>query len=171
MAVMSIVQDENVPPQNEPGTRILLLVEDSEDDARLALRALGHLKSYLDVHWAKDGHEAKRVLGLIGETPVLPGLPDLIICDVKMPRVGGPELLQSIRSNERFRDVPVVMFSTSTHEWDVERCMQLGASDYCFKPFDLKEFSECVRGIAERWLTPAGPEVEPNCLVETSVES
>ena len=149
----------------------LLLVEDNDDDARLAIRALEGCGVRLDVARARDGHEALCMLGLEPGSQSTQQPPDLVICDVKMPRVGGIEVLALVRSDERLRDVPIVMLSTSAQPSDVDRAMELGACDYCVKPFDAEEYAVCVREIVKRWLSPAGLDVTPPCLLETAAEA
>ena len=116
----------------EPAT--VLLIEDTLDDERLALRALQRLDPPLLVKVARDGQAALRALGLDGTTR---RRPDLVLCDLKLPKVNGDEVLRLARAEESLQGVPFVMFSSSDEPTDVARCTEYGASEYATKPVDF----------------------------------
>ena|SRR5690242_8082639 len=120
----------------------ILLVEDNPGDIVLTRRALEqcHINPRLRV--ARDGEEALRLL----RDPLFQ--PQLVILDLNMPRMPGYVVL------ERFghSDIPVVIFSSSANQTDVQRTLMLGAREYVRKPISLKAFTQAVHGIVERWL-------------------
>lgn len=146
----------------------VLLFEDSRDDEQLALRALRQCGLPLFVRVARDGEEALQVLGLAGPSPGSEQIPDLVISDLKMPKLSGEEVLRRARADERLRHVPYVLLSSSDETADVHQCLELGASAYCAKPVGYPEFIECVAGIARHWLLPEGTARVPFCILATS---
>jgi two-component system, response regulator len=121
-------------------------------DEKLALFAFkkNDLLEYVDV--ARDGLEA--LAYLLGDGDHVPAdLPHLIILDLKMPKVGGIEVLRKIRANSRTRLVPVIIFSSSIEPSDIYITYHLGANSYIRKPIDLKEFNEIIYYIKQYWLS------------------
>jgi two-component system response regulator len=134
--------------------RIILLVDDDPNDVELARYALRTNKITNQLVVANDGAEA---WAFLQERPVLPAtgmpaLPALILLDMKMPKVGGLEVLQRIRADERLRLVPVVMLTSSAEQEDVIRSYRLGANSYVRKPIDFEQFTEAVRHLSQYWL-------------------
>ena len=135
----------------------VLLVEDLRDDETLTLRALRRGGRSLDVRVARDGEEALQALGLAG-APVA-WTPDLVISDLKMPRVAGDELLRLARADVRLARVPFVILTSSAEPREQARCLALGASEFAVKPIDYDEYHACVGGLVRRWLpAEASPE-------------
>lgn len=151
----------------EPKT--LLLVEDNPDDEALTLRALRRLARVpLQIDVARDGVEAlERVLPSPGSAASAPApkLPDVVLLDLKMPRMSGMQVLEELRRHERTRALPVVVFTSSSEERDLKRCYDLGANAYVRKPIDFAEFVEAVERLGLFWLTvnevPAGDRRPP----------
>ncbi len=129
---------------------LLLLVEDSSDDIRVSLRALSRHFPDLVVEVARDGLEALDALGLDG-TP-RGRVPDLVVCDLKMPRVAGDELLRRMRADIRLKAVPFVVFSSSAEPSDVERCEAGGVSEYASKPISFEAYETRLVEFVMRWL-------------------
>lgn len=129
----------------------VLLVEDSPDDERLAVRTLRRLLPPVGVAVARDGQEALDALGLDGqEAPSV--VPDLVLCDLKMPKLSGDEVLRRVRADARLGDVPFVVFTSSDEPTDVARCQALGATEYAVKPVDYEAYGERVAQIVGRHL-------------------
>jgi CheY-like chemotaxis protein len=129
----------------------VLLVEDSPDDERLSLRALRGLLPFSGIAVAHDGQEALDALGLGNGTEE--GLqPALVLCDMKMPRLNGDEVLRRVRSEASLRGLPFVVFSSSDEPDDVSRCEALGATEYVVKPIEVEAYGTCVAGIVGRHL-------------------
>jgi CheY-like chemotaxis protein len=132
----------------------ILLVEDNPDDEALTIRALQKNNIANAVRIARDGVEA---LGLLlGSEPDGAGrmevLPQVVLLDLKLPKVDGLEVLRRIRGNERTALLPVVMLTSSKEERDVVESYQLGANSYIRKPVDFDQFTEAVRTLGLYWL-------------------
>ena len=115
------------------GTRVpcVLLVDDSEDDVDLALMALRTLPQRPEVRVARDGVEA---LELMRSGDPKPGL---VLLDLNMPRLDGAGVLRERRQDGALRKIPVVVFSTSAADWDVDQSYDLGANGYMVKPLEV----------------------------------
>jgi CheY-like chemotaxis protein len=142
------------------------LLEDSEEDERLAVRAMESCGLPLNIVVARNGEAAlaalrgKRTEAEEAETP------DLVISDLKMPKMNGDEVLERAKKDGALKDVPYVIFSSSDEDRDVKRCIELGATSYYVKPVGYEEYVTCLKGILMHWLT--NKKAEPECLVETS---
>jgi two-component system, response regulator len=139
-------------------TRTILLVEDSMQDAELAMEALATQNLTEAIVHARDGAEALDYLhcrGSFAERPV--GNPALIILDLKLPKVDGIEVLQEVRSDEHLKHVPVVVFTSSREERDLEACYRLGVSAYVVKPVDFADYMKAVKALGLFWATVNEP--------------
>jgi CheY-like chemotaxis protein len=130
----------------------ILLVEDNPGDVRLTREALREGKVYNNLHWAKDGVEALEFLRQEGVHADAPR-PDIILLDLNLPKKDGREVLLSIKNDERFKQIPVVVLTTSEAEEDVLRSYELHANCYITKPVDLDKFIMVVQSIDRFWLT------------------
>jgi two-component system response regulator len=132
----------------------ILLVEDSPADEVLILRVLNqnHIANRIDV--ARDGQEALNYLTCEGEYSGRDReqLPQLVILDLKLPKIDGLEVLRTIRSDERLRNLPVVVLTSSSEESDIVKSYDLGANSYIRKPVDFDQFSESVKQLGLYWL-------------------
>lgn len=134
--------------------RNILLVEDNPDDVALTLRALKKNNIANEVIVAKDGVEA---LDYLFGTGAYAGrdatkVPAVILLDLKLPKVDGLEVLESLRKDERTKLAPVVVLTSSKEEQDLVRSYKLGANSYIRKPVDFTQFSEAVRQLGLYWL-------------------
>lgn len=129
----------------------ILLVEDNPDDVALTLRAFqkGNIANQIVV--ARDGVEAMEFL-LEGTSRSLPELPQLVLLDLKLPRVNGLEVLRKVRTEERTKLLPVVVLTSSNEDRDMIESYSLGANSYVRKPVDFIEFTEAVRQLGLYWL-------------------
>jgi two-component system response regulator len=127
----------------------VLVVEDSPDDLELTLRALARAGTQLQVVVARDGVEALDYLFAAGAA----ALPRVVLLDVKLPRLGGIEVLRRIKSHPRTRHLPVVMLTSSAEDTDLRTCYDLGANSYVVKPVDIELFYSAVGGIGEYWMS------------------
>ncbi len=130
----------------------ILLVEDNPGDVRLTREALREGKVYNNLHWAKDGVEALEFLRQEGAHAKAPR-PDIILLDLNLPKKDGREVLLSIKNDDRFKQIPVVVLTTSEAEEDVLRSYELHANCYITKPVDLEKFITVVQSIDRFWLT------------------
>ena len=130
----------------------VLLVEDNPGDVRLTQEALKEGKVYNNLHWAKDGAEALEFLRQQGKHGKAPR-PDIILLDLNLPKKDGREVLAAIKGDPRFKQIPVVILTTSEAEEDVLKSYELHASCYVTKPVDLEKFIHVVQSIDRFWLT------------------
>ena len=133
---------------------IILLVEDNPDDEALTLRALKKNKILNEVVVAHDGAEALDYLFGTGayagrDTNVMP---QIILLDLKLPKVDGLEVLRHIRADERTKLLPVVILTSSKEEQDLVSGYNLGANSYIRKPVDFGQFTEAIRQLGLYWL-------------------
>jgi two-component system response regulator len=132
----------------------LIVVDDYPNDVELVIRALKSFNLANKVQVARDGKEALDFIfeiELNSDGKLLHAL-KLILLDLKMPRVGGLEVLHALKMDPRTRDIPVVMLSSSQDPRDVESCFRLGASGYVEKPFNFEQFAKAVAEAGLSWL-------------------
>jgi CheY-like chemotaxis protein len=132
--------------------RRILLAEDSEQDVELTLNALDeyHLGNKVDV--AHDGVEALDYLyrrGKFAERP--PGLPVVVLLDLKMPRKNGLEVLREMKTDPDLKKIPVVMLTSSREERDLVTSYSLGVNAYVVKPVDFTHFVESIKQLGFFW--------------------
>jgi two-component system response regulator len=129
----------------------ILLVEDNADDEVLTLRALRKHNIADDVVVVRDGAEA---LAFFYEATRAghDHLPELVLLDLKLPKLDGLQVLKILREDEHTRRLPVVVLSSSKEERDIVESYNLGANSYVRKPVDFAEFSEAVRQLGVYWL-------------------
>ncbi len=134
--------------------KVILLVDDNPDDEVLTLRALKSNKIANEVVVARDGVEALDYL--FGTGPHagrdVSALPELVLLDLNLPRVGGLEVLRRIREDPSTRTLPVVILTTSNEEKDLVAGYSLGANSFVRKPVDFGQFSNAVRQLGMYWL-------------------
>jgi len=132
----------------------ILLVEDNPQDAEMLMRAL-HKHNFVNkLFWVRDGAEALDFLQCKSEfADRNPGeTPKLVLLDLKMPKVGGLDVLRFIKAEEETRTIPVLMVTSSTEERDMVECYQLGANGFVVKPVEFGAFTEAVAKIGMYWL-------------------
>jgi two-component system response regulator len=134
--------------------KTILLVEDNPDDVKLTLRSLKKSNILNKVVVAEDGVEALDYLFGTGkyEGRDVSVMPQVILLDLKMPRMDGMEALRRIRDDERTKLLPVVILTTSSEDKDRVDGYKLGANSYIRKPVDFTQFAESVRQLGLYWL-------------------
>lgn len=131
----------------------ILLVEDSVADAEMTLRTLKRRGVVNTVEWVRDGVEAIDYLFREDQFAARePGMPKLVLLDLKMPRMDGLQVLARMRGDERTKAVPVVMMTSSREEGDVLASYELGVNSYVVKPVDFSEFAERVVQVGLYWM-------------------
>jgi CheY-like chemotaxis protein len=128
-------------------TKLILLVEDDPDHELLTIRALKKSQIANEVRVARDGEEAISLL--FGENRVRP---QVILLDLKLPKVDGLEVLRRIREDDSTKMLPVVVLTSSDEERDVVRSYQLGVNSYIRKPVNFTDFAEATRQLGMYWL-------------------
>lgn len=131
----------------------VLLVEDNPRDAELTMRALSkrHLANHV-VH-VTDGQAALDFL--FREGPYAQrgdAHPQVVLLDLKLPKVDGIEVLRRIRDNQRLKTLPVVVLTSSREESDIVKTYHLGVNSYIVKPVEFENFSEAVSNLGFYWL-------------------
>jgi CheY-like chemotaxis protein len=134
--------------------KVILLAEDNPDDVKLTMRALKKANVLNEVVVAQDGTEALDYLFGTGKYAGrdVNQKPQVVLLDLKMPKVDGLEVLQRIRGDERTRLLPVVVLTTSSEDKDRVSSYKLGANSYVRKPVDFNQFTEAVRQLGLYWL-------------------
>jgi two-component system, chemotaxis family, response regulator Rcp1 len=129
----------------------VLLVEDNPGDVVLTREALRTAVVACDLTAVGDGEAALAFLrreGAYGEA----ARPDLVVCDLNLPRRDGREVLEAVREDPGLRSIPVVVLTTSAAERDVAACYERGANSYVVKPRDLDGFTAVIHAINRYWL-------------------
>lgn len=134
---------------------MILLVEDNPDDEKLTLRALKKNNVANPVTVAHDGQEALDWLFDSAHQS-----PAVVLLDLKLPKVGGLDVLKRLRADPVRKLVPVVILTSSKEESDVVQGYALGANSYIRKPVDFEQFSEAVRQLGLYWLVLNEPPPE-----------
>lgn len=129
----------------------ILLVEDNEGDIMLTREALSEGRVLNRVSVAKDGKEALDFLNKTGKF-VEAGSPDLVLLDVNLPKKNGHEVLEYIKTHESFKQIPVIMLTTSSSINDINKSYKHFANCYITKPVEVNDFMSAVGKIEEFWI-------------------
>lgn len=137
----------------------ILLVEDNPNDVELTLHAFQKHNLANEVRVARDGVEALDFLFGEGEYADrnVDEQPNLILLDLKMPKVGGLEVLRRLKADERTKAVPVVVLTSSREGHDVTAAYELGVNSYIVKPVEFQQFVEAARQLGLYWLVMNEP--------------
>jgi two-component system, response regulator len=140
-------------------SKVILLVEDNPSDIGLTQRALAKSRIANEMVVVQDGQAALDYLFGSGAHAGrdVSKMPELVLLDLKLPRVDGLEVLRRIRSDQRTRRVPVVILTTSKEEQDVAQSYDLGANSYIRKPVDFSQFAGSVEQLGLYWLVMNEP--------------
>jgi two-component system response regulator len=137
---------------NKRDLRTILLVEDSLADAEMAIDALREAKLANPVVHVEDGVDCLDWLYRRGAfADRAEGDPSVILLDIKMPRMDGLEVLKQLRTEERWKRLPVVILSSSREESDLARSWDLGVNAYVLKPVDVQQFFTAVQTLGHFW--------------------
>ena len=134
--------------------KIILLVEDNPDDVELTLMALKDGNILNEVVVAHDGAEALDYLFGTGkfEGRDVTKMPQVVLLDLKLPKVGGLEVLERLRADPRTELIPVVVLTSSSEEEDMIASYRLHANSYVRKPVEFHRFADAVRQLGVYWL-------------------
>ncbi len=142
--------------------RTILLVEDNPDDEALTVRALRHHNLANQITVVRDGAEALEFLFSEGAYAKrdLERLPAVVLLDLMLPKIGGLEVLQRLRSDDRTKFLPVVVLTSSDEERDVIDSYKFGANSYVRKPVEFDDFSAAVLQLGLYWILHNEPPPE-----------
>jgi CheY-like chemotaxis protein len=130
----------------------ILIVEDDPNDVELTLTALADHNLANEVVVTRDGQQALDYLYCRGEFNTRSSdNPAVMLLDLKLPKVGGLEVLQQIKADERLKMIPVVVLTSSNEEKDMMRSYSLGVNGYVVKPVDFHEFVNAVKELGVFW--------------------
>jgi len=135
-----------------PGAVTILLVEDDPGDVVITTEALQRTKLLHELHTVSDGEQALRFLRRQEEFSDAPR-PDLVLLDLNLPRVDGPQVLREVKEDPELQTIPVVILSTSDADEDVVRSYRLHANAYVSKPVDFDAFVRIVQQVDDFFLT------------------
>ena len=131
----------------------ILLVEDDPNDVRLTMHALSKHNLANEIVLARDGAEAlEKIFGRDAGGGPTPNAPDIVLLDLKLPRVNGMEVLRRIKGDPRTRTIPVVVLTSSQEERDIVASYQLGVNSYIVKPVDFESFAQSMVTLGLYWL-------------------
>jgi CheY-like chemotaxis protein len=143
----------------EEANYTILLVEDDENDATLLRMAFEKNSIANPVQWVKDGLEAVSYLngdGIYADRAKYP-FPEVLLLDLKMPRMTGLELLKWISEHPEFKVIPTIIMTSSRQELDIESAYKLGANTYMTKPIAFDQLAQMVKLTHEYWAMSAKP--------------
>jgi len=140
--------------------KTILLAEDNPKDVELTLEALSEYNLRNEVAVARDGAEALDYLYRKGKfANRAPGHPAVVLLDIKMPKVDGLEVLQTIKGDPSLKTIPVVILTSSREERDLVKSYRLGVNAYVVKPVQFMEFVDSVRQLGGFWAVINEPPV------------
>lgn len=136
-----------------PDAMEILVIEDNAQDLELMLRALRKANFANRLQVARDGAEAlELIFGQDGFAAKPGAAPKVILLDLKLPKIDGPEVLQKIKGDERTRNIPVVVLTSSKEQRDVVESYRLGVNSYIVKPVSFERFAAAVQELGLYWL-------------------
>lgn len=147
------------PQTMDDASYTILLVEDEENDAMLLKMAFEKNNILNPIHWVRDGLEAVAYLngeGVYADRKRYP-FPEVLLLDLKMPRMTGMELLAWIGEHPNFKIIPTIIMTSSRQEIDIEKAYNLGANTYMTKPCSFEELAKMVRLTHEYWGSARSP--------------
>jgi CheY-like chemotaxis protein len=131
----------------------ILLVEDNDNDAELAMRALRQHQLANNIRHVRDGAEALSILFEDHQQQSAAAVkPRLVLLDLKMPKIDGIEVLQKLKADERTQHIPVVVLTSSQEEQDVVQSYRLGVNSYIIKPVDFQQFTDATKTLGMYWM-------------------
>jgi two-component system response regulator len=132
----------------------ILLVEDNSSDAEMTIDALSQNNLANKLLHVKDGAEALDFIFAEGNyaNRQISDKPKVILLDLKMPKVNGLEVLQKIRYDERTKNIPVVVLTSSKEDPDIQKCYDLGVNSYVVKPVEFDAFQKAVSELGLYWM-------------------
>ncbi|MFQ4145949.1 response regulator [Chlorogloeopsis sp. ULAP02] len=132
----------------------LLVVEDSHEDFKMLQRLMRRMAVQNPIYRCSSGDEVFDFLYQEGnyQNPDLAPRPSVILLDLNLPGIDGRNVLERLKQDTTFREIPIVVFTTSAHPKDVEFCYEKGANGYLIKPMDAQELRKIIQAFVDYWL-------------------
>jgi len=132
----------------------LLIVEDSDEDFDVIRHLIQEMVVENPIYRCEDGDQLLDFIYQEGEyaNPDLAPRPSVILLDLNLPGTDGREILDLIKQDRQFKEIPIVVFTTSSNPKDIEFCYQKGANGYLIKPMAFSDFEKIVRAFVDYWL-------------------
>jgi two-component system, response regulator len=132
----------------------ILLIEDNASDAEMTIRALKKKNITNNIIHLKDGAEGLDFIFGLGkyEGRDITNQPKIILLDLKMPKVSGIEVLQTLKKDDRTKKIPIVVLTSSKEDPDIKKCYELGVNSYIVKPVGFENFSTAITDLGFYWL-------------------
>lgn len=134
----------------KPG--FILIAEDDTDDRFLIQAAFEERGHVQPIQFVENGVELLAVLNTLSSDATPSGYPHLILLDLNMPKKDGREVLKEIKQHDSYKEIPVIIFTTTQNELEVKRCYELGADGYIVKPISFDSLLQIVDDITSKWL-------------------
>jgi CheY-like chemotaxis protein len=131
----------------------ILIAEDDEDDYTLITDSIKSSQNKCQVNWVRDGEELLDFLNATSDLEVGDKqVPDIILLDLNMPKKDGRESLEEIKSHSKFKNIPVIVLTTSQAKMDIQKVYDLGANSFIQKPFKYADFSSMMENFFKYWI-------------------
>jgi CheY-like chemotaxis protein len=138
----------------------LLVAEDSDEDFVTLQRLMQRMKVQNPIYRCTDGDSVLDFLHQAGQSEAAKrSLPSVILLDLNLPGTDGRDVLEQLKQDESLREIPIVVFTTSSNPKDIEFCYQKGANGYLIKPMDARELQRTVQAFVDYWLESNTPPV------------
>ena len=139
--------------KNDDNLFSILIAEDDEDDYTLITDAIKSSQNKCQVNWVRDGEELLDFLNTTNDLGVGKNKrPDIILLDLNMPKKDGREALEEIKSHPKFKNIPVIVLTTSQAKMDIQKVYDLGANSFIQKPFKYADFSSMMESFFKYWI-------------------
>ncbi len=141
----------------------LLVAEDSDEDFVTLQRLMQRMKVQNPIYRCTDGDSVLDFLQQVGESEESDrALPSVILLDLNLPGTDGRDVLAQLKQDQSLREIPIVVFTTSSNPKDIEFCYQNGANGYLIKPMDARELQRTIQAFVDYWLEANMPPVQPS---------
>lgn len=141
----------------------LLVVEDSNEDFQMLQRLMRRMCVQNPIHRCANGDEVLEFLCQLGiealRNSKVALRPSVILLDLNLPGIDGRDILDRIKQDKSFKEIPIVVFTTSSNPKDIELCYQKGANGYLVKPMDAQELKKTIQAFVDYWLEANMPPV------------
>ena len=133
----------------------ILVAEDDEDDKNMLQTVFKERKYDTPLEFVSNGQELIQYLDEISKNESTRSYPNFILLDLNMPRMDGRQALLQIKNHQAYKKIPIIVFSTTKNEVEINRCYELGANTYVVKPSSYKSLLQTVDVINSYWLKTA----------------